>query len=103
MVQWNHFTMIMVMISDWSGPDSAGLGLWEVDRPPGQDRSQMQNIFNGKRNTLLYISKINTDTQEKTQVLCALPRMQKALAMDFTAFSIWFILSLKYFVKELPC
>lgn len=65
--------------------------------------SQMQNIFNGKRNTLLYISKINTDTQEKTQVLCALPRMQKALAMDFTAFSIWFILSLKYFVKELPC
>lgn len=25
------------MISDWSGPDSAGLGLWEVDRPPGQD------------------------------------------------------------------
>lgn len=49
----------------------------------------MQNIFNGKRNTLLYISKINTDTQEKTQVLCAdLPRMQKALAMDFTAFSI---------------
>lgn len=37
MVQWNHFTMIMVMISDWSGPDSAGLGLWEVDRPPGQD------------------------------------------------------------------
>lgn len=51
-------------------------------------RSQMQNIFNGKRNTLLYISKINTDTQEKTQVLCALPRMQKALAMDFTAFSI---------------
>lgn len=64
--------------------------------------SQMQNIFNGKRNTLLYISKINTDTQEKTQVLCALPRMQKALAMDFTAFSIWFILSLKYFVKELP-
>lgn len=65
--------------------------------------SQMQNIFNGKRNTLLYISKTNTDTQEKTQVLCALPRMQKALAMDFTAFSIWFILSLKYFVKELPC
>lgn len=65
--------------------------------------SQMQNIFKGKRNTLLYISKINTDTQEKTQVLCALPRMQKALAMDFTAFSIWFILSLKYFVKELPC
>lgn len=65
--------------------------------------SQMQNILNGKRNTLLYISKINTDTQEKTQVLCALPRMQKALAMDFTAFSIWFILSLKYFVKELPC
>lgn len=65
--------------------------------------SQMQNIFNGRRNTLLYISKINTDTQEKTQVLCALPRMQKALAMDFTAFSIWFILSLKYFVKELPC
>lgn len=48
----------------------------------------MQNIFNGKGNTLLYISKINTDTQEKTQVLCALPRMQKALAMDFTAFSI---------------
>lgn len=65
--------------------------------------SQMQNIFKRKRNTLLYISKINTDTQEKTQVLCALPRMQKALAMDFTAFSIWFILSLKYFVKELPC
>lgn len=44
-----------------------------------------------EKETLCYIpgiSKINTDTQEKTQVLCALPRMQKALAMDFTAFSI---------------
>lgn len=47
----------------------------------------MKNIFNGKRNCYTY-QKINTDTQEKTQVLCALPRMQKALAMDFTAFSI---------------
>lgn len=31
-LQW-----LWLMISDWSGPDSAGLGLWEVDRPPGQD------------------------------------------------------------------
>lgn len=43
----------------------------------------MQNIFNGKRNTLLYISKINTDTQEKNSGAMCSAKNAKSISHGF--------------------